>query len=127
MTDIDIFKHTARTTLPAPVYQQLLPHLDTLLTTYETNNAAKEGDLYEQACEASYRFSEIREEYEDATDINWQSFARERWPEIDKYFKFKAIDPLTKKVVHPPENAPTTAPWARSQPSNGAMPPWKKV
>lgn len=46
MTDIDIFKHTARTTLPAPVYQQLLPHLDTLLTTYETNNAAKEGDLY---------------------------------------------------------------------------------
>lgn len=126
MTDIDIFKHTARTTLPAPVYQQLLPHLDTLLTTYETNNAAKEGDLYEQACDARYRFSEIREEYEAATEVNWQSFARERWPEIEKHFEFKPIDPLTKKVVRPPMKNPTPAPWARNQSSNGLKAPWAK-
>lgn len=126
MNDIDIFRAAASQSLPEAVFQQLLPHLDSLVSSYKEKQIDEEEmeDWKARCDQEDYR--DIREEYEDATEINWQAFARERWPEIDKYFKFKAIDPLTKKVVHPTPKPPTPAPWARSLPSNGVKAPWNK-
>ena len=126
MNDIDIFKHAANQVLPEIVYQQLLPHLESLFSTYKEQQIDEEEmEDWQVRCDIE-DFRDIRAEYEDATEISWQAFARERWPEIDKYFKFNPIDPQTKKVIHPPKNAPKPAPWARFQLSNGMKPPWEK-
>jgi hypothetical protein len=117
MNAIDVFKNAASKSLPEAIYQQLLPHLDTLLSSYE-DQRSEESQMMDWQVECDEeRFRDIRREYEDATEINWQAFARERWPDIDKYFTFEQIDPLTRKVVHPPKKAPTPPPWARIQPA----------
>lgn len=61
---------------------------------------------------------EIRKEFANLNEKNWQTFARECWPDIDKAFDLEAI--------HKQRNLPPSPPWARSQPSKGVHPPRKK-
>ena len=110
MNDIDIFKNAASKSLPLTTYHQLVPYLALLLTNFEQQKG-EEADIavWKQECDA-LELSDIRKEYANLNEENWQAFARGRWPEIDQTFDLEA---MYKQRNLPSRNAP----WARDRPS----------
>ena len=86
MTDIALFKQAATEKLPEALYRQLEPHLDSLLNLYQESEAICSQLDYLESRHASMRYDEIRAEFNEKNEPNWAAFARERWPDIDKYF-----------------------------------------
>jgi hypothetical protein len=118
MNDIDIFKYAASKSLPKNIYQQLLPHLDALVSNYEVQRS-EEADMGWKEVSDARQLREILEEFANFSEQNWQAFARAHWPDIDKTFDLEA---MYKRRNRPP----TSPPWVRNQPPKCVQPPWKK-
>ncbi len=86
MTDIKIFKEIASTNLPGALYQELEPHLNSLHEAISWAEYMEQEYEYHIAEVNSQRFRKLRDEFEVTIRPLWSAFARERWPEIDKYF-----------------------------------------
>lgn len=86
MTEITIFKQIASKQLPEALYQQLEPHLDSLLNLYQESEAICSQLDYLERRDSEMRYNEIRAEFNEKNEPNWAAFARERWPDIDTYF-----------------------------------------
>lgn len=87
MTEITLFKKIALTNLPKGLFQDLEPYLESLIETYLL--AIENEYLFDK--ERVRHLDKIKEEFAHAIKPNWLSFARERWPEIDGYFKLEDI------------------------------------
>ncbi len=92
MFDPKLFKQMASETIPESQYTQLKPHLDVLSSRYADDEALKNQEAYMEYWfqqDRRSRFDMIRKEFIEHSELNWPSFARERWPGIDICFNLE--------------------------------------
>ena len=82
MTDIKMFKLIASTNLPESLYQQLEPHLESLLDDISSHEQIDEYFSYDN----QKQLNQLKFEFRESVSSMWPAFARERWPEVDNYF-----------------------------------------
>lgn len=89
MTNSTLFKQVAATNLPEDLFQQIEPHLDSLLCHYQESEQISRELNYIETMYARDRYDLIRAEFNQINEKNWPEFARERWPEIDNHFNLE--------------------------------------
>lgn len=92
MMDTTLFKNIALDVLPEPLYPVLERYFDEIFAHYaEVEPMRAQADevefLYRQ--HESRRFAEIRAAFHEQNKSDWPSFARARWPEVDKSFNLE--------------------------------------
>ena len=95
MIDITMFKEIVSETMPLDLHQKIEPHIDEICSRYEraiTDEVQGKQLQWEMINE---RYDEIRDDFNKENEVNWKSYAKERWPEIEEYFNFS--DPLAKE------------------------------
>ena len=109
MNDFDILKNAASKSLPETIYHQLVPYLALLLTNFEHQKGEEDDIAVWQQERDALALRDIRKEYANLNEENWQALARGRWPEIDQTFDLVAM--------YKQRNLPNVPPWARDRPS----------
>jgi hypothetical protein len=91
MTDIKIFKEIASKKLPEYLFEELEPHLESLLKAISgAENEAREYEYHIKEVNRE-RYRSLQDEFAETMKPLWPAFARERWPEIDKYYNFEPV------------------------------------
>lgn len=90
--DTTFFKEIALDVLPEPLYPVLERYFDEIFARYaEVESLRTQADevehLYHQ--HERRRFDEIRAAFQEHNESMWPSFARARWPEVDKSFNLE--------------------------------------
>jgi len=86
MTNAKLFKKIAAINLTEALYQQMEPHLDTLLIDYEQIESAQSEIAFHESKLNYRKYHQIREEFNKLMHPAWLAFAREHWPGIDSVF-----------------------------------------
>ena len=86
MSDTNLFKQIAATNLPANLYLQMEPHLDSLLHEYEVSESEQKQLAFYKHEDNQERYAEIKEQFDELMRPAWVAFAHERWPDIDAFF-----------------------------------------
>ena len=95
MTDIKTFKHITSTNLPESLYQQLEPHLDSLLNVISYDGQLNEQYSYLREKDNHKRLKQLDAEFMESVFPMWLVFTRERWSDVDNYFNLEE-----SKVIH---------------------------
>jgi hypothetical protein len=85
----EIYKSIAAGRLPASLYEQLAPHLDGLLEEFSDATQAYMENDYQESRRLGQRMQGLRAEFEKQNRPDWVKFARQNWPEVDKYFNLE--------------------------------------
>ena len=88
MTTITLFKELASKKLSAPLFEELEQHIESIFNDIQM----MEYFEYESVKENSRKLRKIKLEFYKLVKPNWPDFARERWPEIETYFKLEDGD-----------------------------------
>ena len=86
MSDAKLLKIISTEILPGSLYKQLDPHLDKICSACEEAEWINAELDFRESEDDRKRLNQIRAEFDKANAANWPSYARARWPEIDKYF-----------------------------------------
>lgn len=96
MTQTSLFKQVAAKNLPKSLFQQLEPHLNTLINNYEENKQICAEIEYIDSKYLYARYNKIKAEFNEISKPMWLFFARERWPEIDHFFDLSPSEEFDK-------------------------------
>jgi hypothetical protein len=72
--------------LPPSLYEEFAPYLEKLLEHVFFAEQALAEDDYQQAQSHAQRMRELRDQFEAQKRSDWVKFARQNWPDVDKYF-----------------------------------------
>jgi len=90
MNHVSLFKAIASKELPETLYQELEPHMEALAICYRNEVSFLDQAQEADAQYASRHYRETVYAFEKEQSKHWPAFAREHWPQIDKYYNLDA-------------------------------------
>lgn len=92
MINTKMLKMVISETVPLDLHQKIEPHIDKICLHYEEAMSQYEEFWSQQA---DIRYRELKDDFNKENQENWRNYAKEHWPEIEKYFNLSG--PLARE------------------------------